>query len=307
MQIVKLREEPLQVLIFKAMEKRVPLSFEQKRSKANRIKGFEGEKKFDEMIEKTLQGEGEVLHDLQLIVKGNKFQVDSLILAAGKVYLYEVKSYAGDYVMKGDNIYTLTGQEISNPLTQLRRSSSLLRQLFQSWGMHMTVEANIILVDSTCTIYCTQPEDPIIFPGQISSHFNRLSSLHSNASQLSQKTNQLSVKLLEVHEREAAINRRVFPYKYEDMAKGLFCGECGSDEIQTTQRSASCKRCHHSMSVTELVLKQIEEFKLLFPESKVTVAKMYDWCGENIRMKRIRRILVEHYKKTSSSVGTYYT
>ena len=46
--------------------------------------------------------------------------------------MFEVKNYEGDYYYESDRLYMKPKSEINNPLIQLKRTESLLRQLFQS-------------------------------------------------------------------------------------------------------------------------------------------------------------------------------
>jgi hypothetical protein len=60
------------------------------------------------------------------------------------------------------------------------------------------------------------------------------------------------------------------------------------------------------ISKDKVVISQIEEYFLLFPERKATVNNIYEWCGEKVNKERIQRILSTYYQKSALSVGTYY-
>lgn len=306
MEILKAREEPLVLTALIALNKRMALSYEEKQSIINMEKGFIGEVQFDRLVTECIGSDCVVLQDLLLRVKGNSVQIDSLILTPDVVYLYEIKNYEGDYMMKSGKFFTLSSQEISNPLTQLNRTSSLLRQLFQSWNINMTIESRIVFVNPSFMLYHAKPEDPIIFLGQIKSHFSKINHQQEMQPGLSKRVSNLAKKLTQQHKSEVPFQKQLPLYEYEGLKKGLICRSCGSFEVEITQRSCGCSVCQYTVSTDEAVLSQIEEFKLLFPNNKVTVKRMYDWCKEGVPSKRIRKTLVKHYKKTSLSTGTYY-
>ena len=51
--------------------------------------------------------------------------------------------------------------------------------------------------------------------------------------------------------------------------------------------------------------KNIEDFRLLFPDEKVTTNRMLDWCGSGDK-DRIYRILRENYQPKGNAHGRYY-
>lgn len=306
MEIVKSRKESLLLTIVNELNKRRALSYEEKQAKTNLEKGFIGEVQFDQLMTDHMEGDAIVLQDLLLEIKGNSAQIDSIVLTPEVAHIYEIKNYGGDYEMDSGQLRTLSGKEISNPLTQLNRTSSLLRQLFQSWNITIRIEARIVFVNSAFVLYHAKPEDPIIFPGQIKSHFSKVSHKTGIQSGIPKKVHQLAKRLLEEHRSEVSFQKQLPTYDYEDLKKGLTCRRCGSFEIEMTQRSSRCMKCTQVFSIDEAVLTQINAYKLLFPDSKLTVKRMYDWCGERVSRNRIRRLLVKHYKKSSLSTGTHY-
>ena len=104
------------------------LAEKDKHSISNLVKGFEGEVMFDLLTEK-LQCQSYILNDLLLETNNGKFQIDTLMITQEPLYLFEVKNYEGDFYFEADRFYTLPKKEYKNPLHQLQRSESLLRQL----------------------------------------------------------------------------------------------------------------------------------------------------------------------------------
>ncbi|MEH7418934.1 nuclease-related domain-containing protein [Neobacillus drentensis] len=76
-----------------------------------------------------------LLNDLLLESNDSKFQIDSLMIRQEPLLLFEVKNYKGDFNYENGRFYSLaSNKEIKNPLLQLERCESLLRQLLQSLG-----------------------------------------------------------------------------------------------------------------------------------------------------------------------------
>ncbi|WP_347835888.1 nuclease-related domain-containing protein [Gracilibacillus sp. JCM 18860] len=67
-------------------------------------KALRGEKHFDSLM-KQLTSEHYMLNDLLLKHPNNHFQIDSLMIQANEICIYEIKNYQGDFYY--DNNHTL--------------------------------------------------------------------------------------------------------------------------------------------------------------------------------------------------------
>jgi len=67
-----------------------------------------------------------------------------------------------------------------------------------------------------------------------------------------------------------------------------------------------CEECGHEETVETVVLRNVDELKLLFPQEKITTPLLYDWCRIIHSKKIIRRILEKHYKLTGFNRWTYF-
>ncbi|SFC70512.1 Nuclease-related domain-containing protein [Alkalibacterium subtropicum] len=303
METVKARTQPELLKILKILDKRMALPVKHKQHILSMEKGYEGEKLFDSLLETYLEAEVLVLNDLLLKVNDQSAQIDSLVITPETVYLYEIKNYRGDYQMKDRQLLTLSGKEIGNPLTQLTRTTSLLRQLFHQWHADLAVEGAVLYVNPTFTLYHASPKDPLILPTQISRHLKKLD---SQRVALNRNHRYLADRLLSKHRTDANFHQLIPQYDYQSLRKGITCLACGSFDIQLKQRMSYCEKCEYSCSTDDMILEQIKEFKLLFPQEKVTVKKINDWCGSSVTRRRIPRILGQYYSKTGLSTGTHY-
>ena len=303
METVKKRTQPELLTILKHLDKRMTLPAKNRQHIVSMDKGYEGEKAFDAMLRESVQADILVLNDLLLSISDQSVQIDSLVITPETAYLYEIKNYKGDYQIKDRQLLTLTGKEVGNPLTQLTRTTSLFRQLFQQWQADLTVKGAVIYVNPTFTLYHASPKDPLILPNQIQAHFSKLD---SQRMVLTSNHRFIADRLLSEHRHDANFQKLIPDYDFSTLRKGITCGECGSFDIKMNQRMSECTKCKYSYSTDDLILEQIKEFKLLFPQEKVTVKKISDWCGNSVTRRRIPRILGQHYSKTGLSTGTHY-
>lgn len=299
--LYKPRTESIDLLILESLAARMSLSPKDEQLYFALKKGYEGERSFDSWTEK-LQCECLILNDLLLKQNNTLFQIDSLIIMSDTIYLFEVKNYEGDYYYELDKLYKLPTSEINNPLIQLNRSESLLRQFLQTMGFNLPIKANIVFINPEFTLYQTPLNKPFILPTQINRHMKKL---NLNSSNVNKKHRELADKIISLHIVDSPF--KLFPtYKYEQLQKGITCGNCTSISVSINGKICTCQECRYEESIETAVLRNVKEFKLLFPNKRITTNVIQDWCKLINSKKKIRRILGKNFKMAGVHRWTYY-
>jgi hypothetical protein len=298
--------EELQLLTY--LNRRMNLPEKDARNYWNLKKGFEGEKKFDEWLASLTDYENWlVLNDLLLKSNNTTFQIDSMLLSQEKIYFFEVKNYEGDYYIDAGKWKTIHEIERKNPLLQLERSESLLRQLLQELGYNFSIEAYVIFVNPQFHLYEAPRDLPIIFPTQLHRFINKLNSELSKNRQVKLNTKQLKLaeKLVSLHLYESPYTW-ISEYSYDQLKKGTTCYSCHSFSAEFTGKAIVCSKCGCKEDVTAAVLRSAEEYKLLFPDRKITTSAVHEWCKIIQSKKTIRRILSSNFKLMGHQRSAYY-
>ncbi|WP_423190127.1 nuclease-related domain-containing protein [Alkalibacterium sp. f15] len=303
MKVIKEREKSKLLLGLNYLDKRIKLGDPDKRHLLNLEKGFIGEELFDSAVKQYLNGEALVLNDLLIESKGTTFQIDSLVVTSDTIYLYEIKNYKGNFQMNSGQLYYTSGQEITNPLIQLNRTRELLRQLLKELESRLKIEANVVFINDSFTLYNAKIEDPFIFPTQLKEHFKELS---SRSRGLKKDHHYLARKLVSFHKDDLPYQKQLPFYNLEDFTKGVSCFHCGSFDLIVTQRSCYCKSCYKQMSIEDLVTESVKELKFLFPNQKLTTSFVDEWCGSSVNYRKIRKILQNDFMVSGTTSGTYY-
>lgn len=300
----KPRTESEELMILRLLDTRMTLSEKDTQHYYRLKKGYEGEVMFDSLTEK-LQCECYILNDLLFKVNNTMFQIDTLIIVSDTVHFYEVKNYDGDYLYEidTDTLYKRPKKEYTNPLHQLNRSESLLRQLLQNIGYNFPIEAQVVFINPMFTLYQAPLERPFIFPTQVKSYLEKLDKVPSK---LNRNCKTLADKLISLHIEKNPYT--TFPqYEYKGQRKGLICELCNSFSISVHGKKCVCGDCGHEELVSTAVLRNVREYMLLFPNRKITTNDIYDWCGGVVdSKKRISRILDRHFKIVGIGQWAYY-
>lgn len=297
----KPRTKPAELLLFEYLDPRTTLPSKEKQQYLNLKKGYEGECIFDAMMEK-LQCDCLLLNDLLLTVRGTTLQIDSLVITSEMIYLFEVKNYEGDFYYEGDTFFKKPRQEWTDPLIQLSRCESLLQQLLHQQGFDFPINSNVVFINKAFTLYQAPLDQPIIFPTQIKRYLTQLNSI---SSRLTRRHRSLADKLLSLHMNDSPYTR-LPSYSYDQLRKSIACSKCRSFDVYVKSRDCVCEKCGYSESVADAVLRAVAEFRLLFPERKITTSGTHEWCGVVELKQRINRILEQNFKRIGQNRWTYY-
>ncbi len=298
---IKTRCESKELQILKYLDVRESLPDEKKQHFLNLKKGFEGEKLFDKWLQNYLS-DGLILCDLLFEVNQTLFQIDTLLLKGSKIYLFEVKNFEGDFYLAKDRWYTIYDKEINDPLMQLERSKSLFRQLLYSLGYHDTIEAYLVFVNPEFTLYQSRLNAPIIYPNQLNKFLKKL---NDNSTKQSSTHLQLIKQLLPLHLEDSPYTR-IPPYNFQKIKKGIICKSCFTLVEHVCTYRVVCKNCGYIERLETAVLRQIEEYKLLFPEKEISTNSISEWCKIIKNKRAIRAILMENFTPVGYGRGLHY-
>ena len=265
-------------------------------------KGFDGEKSFDLWME-TMQGNCLVLNDLLLKYKNNMFQIDSTLIFHDTIYLFEVKNFEGDHYYDSERMYIVPDTEVNNPLIQLKRSESLFRQLLQSLGYNFTIKTYVVFINPDFTLYKTSLNIPFIFLSQMKRLKNKL--IAAGNWKLDEKHKRLADKLVSLHIKDSPY-KKIPSYDYMQLRKGITCEKCNSFNLFMDGLSVTCEDCGKMERFTDTIIRSVNEFRLLFPEEKITTNKICDWCKVGEDKRRVRRVLQKEFKVVGVSQWTHY-
>jgi hypothetical protein len=297
--VIKPLTEPPEYKILRSLYVRMDLPEEDVKNYLYQKKGFEGEKQFDEWLA-NLPGNWFTLNGLMLKYNNNFFQIDKLVIFQGKLHNINVKNFEGDYYINNGKWHS-PKFEIKDPLEQLKRSEGYLKQLPYDLRLDIPIESYLVFVNPEFHLYNAERTLPAIFPTQMNRYKERLLSIPC---QLQDWHMRLAEKLVSLHLERCPYT--ILPeYKQEQLKPGLTCVKCNSFISKFDKNRVVCDKCDEVEDVDSAVLRAVDEFILLFPDKKITVATIYEWC--KIFPKRtIRRVLLKYFNLIRLGNSSYY-
>ncbi len=301
MEIKKHRLLPVALKFMRYLNARMKLTDKEKLYYFYLEKGYAGELLFDQRLT-HLSTNCLILNDLLLECNNTEFQNDTFLISQDTLYQFEVKNYEGDYYIEDNKWYTFPKNDIKNPMLQLERSETLVRQLVRGLGFHFTVKPYLIFVNPHFHLYHAPMNLPIIYPTQLERFINRL---NLEPSKLTEKHINFADKLLSLH-LSVSKNMKIPAYSYEQLEKSILCSSCYSLDTKVIENRLVCKKCGCIEHLTSAVLRTVEEYVFLFPNCKITTNTIYEFCKIVPSKKTIRRILLKYYKLAEHGRSSYF-
>lgn len=298
--LIKPRTQSDKFKILSSLNTRLNLQTKEKQAYLYQKKGYEGEQQFDKQLT-PLAHNYLILHDLLLENNNSTFQIDSMLISNQTIYLFEIKNYEGEFLFRDGNWYTVFDKEIKNPILQLKRTESLFRALLQELTIRIPIKAYLIFINPDFTLFHAPLDLPLILPSQL----NRfLKGLVTNSIQFNKATLKLAMQLRAMHIEQSPYS--ILPaYHFEQLTKGVICQVCHSFMFSHSETAFSC-HCGFVENIETAVIRNVEEYKLLFPSEKITTALVFEWCNIINSKRTIRRILKNRYKAVGNRKSTYY-
>lgn len=235
----------------------------------------------------------------------NKFQLDTTIITQTSIILSEIKNFDGNYYYKDKNFHYFSNSPnnfTKNPLDQLNRSKILLSKLIQRNGFNLTVDGNVVFINPEFFLYDAPINEPIVYRPQLN-HF--IQDLNTKPANLNGSHLKLAEMLVGQHISDASF-LVLPPYSFGSVRKGVKCKICGSFLLVVNGRKLVCADCVQEEKIEAVVLRSVEELRLLFPEMKITTAAVYQWCQLQIDIRWIARILNKYFNKVGYGQWTFY-
>lgn len=291
--------KPNELFVYEALVGRLDFSSNQEATYRRLTRGFEGERKFFEMLPKSLVDKHHIYFDLSLMIDNSETQIDVLIPTQQQIHHLEIKHYKNSFTVKGDQWQLENGKVIMNPLHQLRRTGELINILTQKLGHQQLVTSHIIFTHPTFHLYQASKTWPIIYPNQIQKFIKKIQAE-------SKIQNKNLNHYIQAHHLKRSRFERIPNYNFDQLRKGLFCPTCHIKLKRKTARKNVCPSCGHSSNIAENVIRATEQYQHLFPKKQINIRTILAWTDYPLHRTQIYRIFNKNYQLIKKNRGSYY-
>lgn len=226
-------------------------------------KGYKGEKEVDFYLRQLADTKYYILRGLRLILDGNVFQIDTLIMTTRFFLITEIKNYSGKiiydtFLNQFIHIGTDgTSERMKNPLEQAKRQGLFLGKLLFKKGFANGPIETFFVNSNPSTILETIPVNPHPRPNMFNAD-TLVGQIHKLDSRYkkeiwSEADIKAIVKLLKKLHTPATYDLlNEYGIDYRDLIKGVPCPDCGFVPMKRGYGGWDCSRCGcHSKNAHE--------------------------------------------------------
>lgn len=298
--IIKERSKSKTLRLYESLAQRMKLSTEDYLYYRGIASGHTGECNLDTPL-RALTSDCLIVNDLQLYNGKSEFQIDSLVLKGGKLLVLDVKNYTGinqwsPYYFKRPN-----DRWLENPLLQLEKMKARFGIHLHNLGYDLIPEYRVLFVNPEFTLTGTDRVPEFVLPSELPGFLRQL---NQPAPPVTAAEWELARKLMAGHDPDYMARKRP-KYSLAKLKRGILCPNCAVLGMALKGHRLSCYSCGHQLSVQEGIRESVAEFRLLFPDTKVTTQAITDWCG-GVSSDRVYRALQSSFQAVGKNRGRYY-
>jgi hypothetical protein len=115
----------------------------------------------------------------------------------------------------------------------------------------------------------------------------------------------LAEKLISLNLKETPFAKKP-EYTFEELEKGITCEACQQFMKPLHKSGLVCRECGCKEDIDSAILRSTEEFRVLFPEMKISTNSIHEWCKVIQSKKRIRRTLANNFKHITNGKSSYF-
>lgn len=200
------------------------------------MRGLEGERIFDEYVNKYVTGDYELIRDYSFEYN-TLTQIDAIVVTTTAIYVYEMKNYDAECTLK-DGVFHFIGREIfSNPFVQMENIRMRFKGLLHKIGYQSHVFFHVVIINPNCMLKESFDIPNLIMRNELKSHLSTIRQDEVG------KFNPSRIRAaIESHSVENRYQASVCT-DYKNLRKGFLCYNCGSLNFQISHKKIHCIDC----------------------------------------------------------------
>ncbi|WP_026858382.1 nuclease-related domain-containing protein [Jeotgalicoccus psychrophilus] len=295
------RNATAELLHYRALSRREVLSAEDKRELKIYENGFSGECLYDKLFDETGHDNLYVFRDVYLAAGKSGAQYDSIIIANDTLIVNEIKNYSGEYQFNDGRLIRNNEVIPDNPFTQVDRAVGKLFRRCKNAKVTVDIKAKVIFPNDDFRLYSedTSIWKNVVIRMDMKKYFRQFKDSYNT-----KKADRL-VALIREHET-------VNPYfngssNVGQIRKGLYCGECGSFELEKGRFQLTCAKCGTIESNETHLLRAMSDHKFLFYNHPMTKRSILELIAYTFHENTVYRALQKHCYINKNGPCTSYT
>ena len=274
-----------ELLHYRVLSKRMVLNFQDSRDLKIYESGYSGECLYDKLFDEAGHDNLYIFRDVYLAAGKSGAQYDSIIISGDAIIVNEIKNYSGEYYYKNGRLSKNNEVVPDNPFTQVDRAVGKLYRIFRDNRTAADITGKVIFPNDDFRLYSEDNSiwKNVIIRMDLKKYFRQFKDSYNT-----EKADRF-VSLIRGH---VTVN----PYfnGSSDVArirKGLYCGECGSFDLEKGRYHFRCMKCQVKESFETHFLRAVSDYKYIYFNQPMTCRLLMDFINNDISQRAVQRYL----------------
>lgn len=282
------RKIPVELLHYRALQKRRHLNAAEDRQLKIYRSGYEGECLYDKIFDEIGHSNLYIFRDVYLAAGNSGAQYDSVVIAGDAVVVNEIKNYRGEYYYKNGRFSKNNEVIPDNPFSQVDRAVGKLYRICRNYNVTVEITGKVIFPNDDFRLYS---EDNSIWKNVVIRMDLKKYFREFKESCNTEKADKL-VSLIRAHTTEN-------PYFNGSLGAGqirtgIYCGECGSFNLEKGRFQLTCAECGTIESNETHLLRAMSDHKFLFYNQPMTKRSLLRLIDHQLHGRTVLRSLQRH-------------
>ena len=230
-------------------------------------------------------------------------EIDFLVCLKGKIIIFEIKHFAGDYRFEDSVLVGYNDQKFPSPFQQIVRQENEVNRVLAGSNHMRAIESYLVFCSDRCTVSGEIPNrSQVILPTEI----HKLNFILDG--RVSQK-DWHTLELIRSNSIDFFKNyNEPKPYNHTNVKKGLKCPKCyhiNTIEISYKKKYVWCKACEQEQRLQEVIRYSLKELQYIKSDA-FTVNEGSAWCEGVINPMSVRRVCERYFKKEKRGKSFHY-
>ena len=263
-------------------------------------RGYAGECIYDEVFDDIGHGSVFVFRDIYLGIEDSTAQYDSLIVSDAGIIVNEIKNYSGFYRVEQGKWFAGDFEVPDDPLSQLKRAMNKLLKLKYIHRLNFEIEGKVVFPHIDFRLNCDNRDvrEKLVMRSELGDYLKQFKNDYAGryADRIAEA---VSAHIIE----NPFFNQHA---DFEAVRKGLYCGNCGSFELENNHFYIKCCKCGSEEKKETHVLRAISDFSALFLSERMTKKRLLEFIDFKINSRTALRMLAKYCNRVENGPQTYY-
>lgn len=232
---------------------------------------------------------------------------DIVVAATAGLHILEFKHYTGHFTYENSSCYVNGHKLKQNIICQTEKTQGTLKEICHELNPTIKVTGALIFTGPDCEVeILTSVNDiHIISRNQLKKYIQTLKDNDQKARKTFQ-SEEIVQHILKYQTTNPFEPTPLTPAEMNALRKGIYCGNCGSFDLEVGRKQYVICRCGYHESKEEAVVRTICEYGVLNYDKKLTIGEVYDFLGGQASQSYVFKILNKHFVRQGRHRDTFY-